>query len=123
MVTWGLMIRPLILIYFVNGEGDPAGECIRLSEIIKKVRIDVALVGIGENGHLGFNDPPADFKTEEAFIIVNLDKKCRNQQYGEGWFKTLDDVPRKAITMSIRQIIKSAYIVCSVPEGRKAIAV
>jgi glucosamine-6-phosphate deaminase len=110
-------------IYLINGEEDAAKQCRRLGEIIKTNIIDVALVGIGENGHLGFNDPPADFETDEPFIVVNLDEKCRNQQYGEGWFKTIDDVPRQAITMSIKQIMRSKKIVCSVPESRKAIAV
>ncbi|HEV3222541.1 MAG TPA: glucosamine-6-phosphate deaminase [Puia sp.] len=116
-------VTPLKMIYFVNGEGDPAGECIRLSEIIKKVRIDLALVGIGENGHLGFNDPPADFETENPFIIVVLDEKCRQQQFGEGWFKSINEVPDTAITMSVKQIMKSEHIICSVPDKRKAVAV
>jgi glucosamine-6-phosphate deaminase len=98
-------------------------ECKRLGEHISQISIDVALVGIGENGHLGFNDPPADFQTEEPFIVVELDEKCRHQQFGEGWFKNLDEVPRRAITMSIRQIMKSRQIICSVPESRKAEAV
>ncbi len=109
--------------HFINGEAEPLKECMRLNEIIRKSPIDVALVGIGENGHLGFNDPPADFETEQPFIIVNLDEKCREQQYGEGWFKSVDDVPGRAITMSIRQIMKSGQIICSVPESRKAEAV
>jgi glucosamine-6-phosphate deaminase len=110
-------------IHLVNGEEDPVKECRRLSEIINKTTIDVALVGIGENGHLGFNDPPADFETEEPFIIVELDEKCRKQQYGEGWFKTINDVPHQAITMSVKQIMKSRQIICSVPDKRKATAV
>ncbi len=116
-------LPPLKDAWLVNGEADPATECKRLSGLIKQIVIDVALAGIGENGHLGFNDPPADFQTEEPFIVVELDEKCRRQQFGEGWFKSLDDVPRRAITMSIRQIMKSSQIICSVPEGRKAEAV
>ena len=108
---------------FINGEKNPAEECLRLNKIIRNARIDVALLGIGENGHLGFNDPPADFETEEPFIIVNLDDKCRQQQLGEGWFQMIDDVPRQAITMSVKQIMKSARIICSVPDSRKAQAV
>ena len=107
-------------IHLINGESNAEAECRRLSNIIKSMTVDVALVGIGENGHLGFNDPPADFETEEPFIIVELDEKCRQQQYGEGWFKSIDDVPRKAITMSVNQIMKSGQIICSVPESRKA---
>jgi glucosamine-6-phosphate deaminase len=83
----------------------------------------VALVGIGENGHLAFNDPPADFDTEEPYIVVELDEACRMQQLGEGWFTHFNDVPAKAISMSIKQILKSNYIICSVPERRKSIAV
>ncbi len=111
-------------VHFVNGDAkDPQHECRRLSDIIAKHPIDVALLGIGENGHLAFNDPPADFQTEHPYIIVELDEKCRKQQLGEGWFKTLEQVPRRAISMSIRQIIKSACLIVSVPEKRKAEAV
>ena len=109
--------------HLVNGEADPAAECDRLGQIIKQNPIDVALVGIGENGHLGFNDPPADFNTEQPFIVVRLDEACRKQQLGEGWFATLTDVPQQAITMSIKQILKSKHIICSVPDSRKAVAV
>jgi glucosamine-6-phosphate deaminase len=116
-------VSPLKEVHLVNGEDDPEKECMRLNEIIRKTSIDAALVGIGENGHLGFNDPPADFETEHPFIVVNLDEACRQQQYGEGWFKSIEDVPRRAITMSIRQIMKSGQIICSVPESRKAKAV
>jgi len=80
-------------------------------------------VGIGENGHLAFNDPPADFDTEEPYIVVELDEACRRQQLGEGWFPTLKDVPERAISMSIRQIMASRAIVCTVPDERKAEAV
>jgi len=111
-------------VHFVDGNAeDPQQECKRLGDIIAKHAIDVALVGIGENGHLAFNDPPADFETADAYIIVELDEKCRAQQLGEGWFKTLEQVPRRAISMSIRQIMKSACVIASVPEKRKAEAV
>lgn len=110
-------------VYLINGEGDPETECKRLSALISAHPIDVALVGIGENGHLAFNDPPADFLTDEPYIVVNLDDQCVMQQYGEGWFKSLDDVPRQAISMSIRQIMRSHHIICSVPDARKAAAV
>lgn len=116
-------VGPLKEIHLVNGEADPVRECRRLGEAIHQNPIDVALVGIGENAHLGFNDPPADFETEAPFIIVDLDEKCRRQQYGEGWFKTIDDVPRTAITISIKQIMKSGTIICSVPDKRKAEAI
>ena len=108
---------------FVNGEADPVGECIRLGNLIVKRPIDVAFIGIGENGHLAFNDPPADFETDEAYITVQLDEKCRLQQLGEGWFPVFEDVPDKAISMSIKQIMKSKTIICSVPDLRKAEAV
>ena len=116
-------IAPPKEIQFVDGGGDPLEECKRLSKEISKKDIDLALVGIGENGHLGFNDPPADFDTDEPFIVVNLDEICRNQQFEEGWFNSIHEVPRQAITMSVRQILKSAHIICSVPERRKAQAV
>ncbi|HUT30814.1 MAG TPA: glucosamine-6-phosphate deaminase [Sedimentisphaerales bacterium] len=109
---------------FVNGDAeDPIAECRRLGQAIGAHPIDVALVGIGENGHLAFNDPPADFDTEQPFIIVELDRMCRRQQLGEGWFASLEDVPTQAISMSIRQIMKSRCIIASVPDVRKAEAV
>lgn len=109
--------------HLINGEGDANAECDRLGKLIRTHPIDVALVGIGENGHLAFNDPPADFETEEPYIIVELDELCRKQQLGEGWFDSFNDVPRQAISMSIKQIIKAKHIICSVPDSRKAIAV
>jgi len=109
--------------HLINGEADPRAECERIGDIISRHPIDVALVGIGENGHLAFNDPPADFQTEEPYIVVELDEACRKQQLNEGWFKTLESVPQRAISMSIKQILKSKNILCSVPDKRKAIAV
>jgi len=109
--------------HYVAGEKEPQAECERLGEIISKHPIDVAFVGIGENGHLAFNDPPADFETDEPYLVVDLDEACRKQQMGEGWFKTIEDVPKKAISMSIKQIMKSKAIICSVPDVRKAVAV
>lgn len=94
-----------------------------VSEEIRKAPIDVAFVGIGENGHLAFNDPPANFDTEEPYLIVDLDEACRRQQVGEGWFAGMDDVPKQAISMSIRQILKAKEIICVVPDARKAEAV
>jgi glucosamine-6-phosphate deaminase len=107
----------------VDGSNDSVAECKRLGEIIRQHAIDVAFVGIGENGHLAFNDPPADFETENPYLVVNLDDDCRRQQLGEGWFPTFDDVPKQAISMSIKQIMKSKHIICSVPDERKAVAV
>src|SRR5215831_4287671 len=106
--------------YLINGETNPQQECERLGKLISQHPIDVALVGIGENGHLAFNDPPADFETGDPYIVVELDEACRKQQMGEGWFKSIDDVPRSAISMSIKQIMKSKHIICSVPDARKA---
>ena len=114
---------PLRAFHFLNGEGDPQAECRRVAEIIRQHPIDVAFVGIGENGHLAFNDPPADFETEEPYLVVQLDDACRRQQLGEGWFPTFDDVPKQAISMSVRQIMKSRAIICTVPDERKAEAV
>jgi glucosamine-6-phosphate deaminase len=113
---------PLKAFHYVNGN-EAENECKRLGEIILQHPIDVAFVGIGENGHLAFNDPPADFETEKPYIVVNLDDDCRRQQLGEGWFPTFDDVPKQAISMSIRQIMKSKSIICTVPDERKAVAV
>ena len=110
-------------VYLINGETNPQQECERLNKLILQYPIDVALAGIGENGHLAFNDPPADFEIEQPYIIVELDDACRQQQMNEGWFDSIDDVPRKAISMSIRQIMRSKNIICSVPGKRKAAAV
>jgi glucosamine-6-phosphate deaminase len=110
-------------VYLINGENDPEEECARLRDVISLHPIDVALVGIGENGHLAFNDPPADFDTEEPYLVVNLDRACRLQQMNEGWFGSLEDVPQQAISMSIQQIMKSHHIICSIPDERKAQAV
>jgi glucosamine-6-phosphate deaminase len=110
--------------HFVNGDAaDPQAECQRLNTMIQSHPIDVAFVGIGENGHLAFNDPPADFEIDAPFIVVNLDEACRKQQLGEGWFATLDDVPRQAISMSIKHIMKSRRLIVTVPDQRKANAV
>ena len=110
--------------HFVNGEAvDAMAECRRVGDLIAQQTVDAAFVGIGENGHLAFNDPPADFETDEPYIVVNLDEACRQQQVGEGWFKSIDEVPTQAISMSIKQILKSRAILCIVPDARKAQAV
>jgi glucosamine-6-phosphate deaminase len=113
----------LAAFHYVSGEADPRAECRRLGQLIAHHPINVAFVGIGENGHLAFNDPPADFHIDDPYIVVHLDEACRRQQLGEGWFHTLDEVPTRAISMSIRQIMKSKAIVCTVPDARKARAV
>ena len=114
---------PIANFHFVNGEDNAEAECRRLGDLISGLSIDVAFIGIGENGHLAFNDPPADFETERPYIVVDLDQACRTQQWDEGWFDSLDEVPSRAISMSIRQILKSEKIICTVPDERKAIAV
>ena len=108
--------------YFVDG--DHPEEAIKyLTEEITKAPIDVALIGIGENAHIAFNDPPADFDTKESYIIVNLDEKCRAQQVGEGWFATINDVPAQAISMTPYRIMQSKTIISAVPHKVKANAI
>lgn len=104
----------------LDGEGDPQVVCREAGLALNAAPIDVAFVGIGENGHLAFNDPPADFESEEPYLVVALDEACRRQQVGEGWFASLGDVPTHAISMSIRQILKAREIICIVPDARKA---
>jgi glucosamine-6-phosphate deaminase len=109
--------------HLLDGEGD-AHEVVRqVGESLKAAPVDIAFVGIGENGHLAFNDPPADFESEEPYLIVELDEACRRQQVGEGWFADLSKVPRKAISMSVRQVMKAREILAVVPDTRKAEAV
>lgn len=109
--------------HLLDGAADPEQVIRAASEAIAASPVDIAFVGIGENGHLAFNDPPADFETEQPYIIVDLDEKCRAQQVGEGWFAGINEVPARAISMSIRQILKSKAIVCTVPDERKSEAV
>jgi glucosamine-6-phosphate deaminase len=109
--------------HFLNGEDEPAEVIRRTNAAISAAPIDVAFVGIGENGHLAFNDPPADFDTEEPYIVVNLDEACRQQQVGEGWFPNLEAVPARAISMSVRQVLKAKEILAVVPGPKKAQAI
>jgi glucosamine-6-phosphate deaminase len=111
--------------HFINGDAasDAIDECRRIGELISHNPIDAAFVGIGENGHLAFNDPPADFETRHPYLVVDLDEACRNQQVGEGWFSSIEEVPTRAISMSINQILKARNILCIVPDERKAHAV
>lgn len=109
--------------HLLDGETDPQETMRRVGSELVSAPIDVAYVGIGENGHLAFNDPPADFETEDPYLIVELDDACRRQQVGEGWFANLSDVPKKAISISVRQILKSREILVVVPDSRKAEAV
>ena len=114
---------PLGRAWLLDGAADPEKECKRVGEALVAAPIDVAFAGIGENGHLAFNDPPADFDTEEPFIVADLAERGRLQQVGGGWFASLEEVPRMAITMSIRQILKSHAILCLASGARKAEAV
>jgi glucosamine-6-phosphate deaminase len=106
--------------HLLDGEADPAEVCDRVGQAISSAPVDVAFVGIGENGHLAFNDPPADFDVSDPYIVVTLVESCRRQQVGEGWFARLEDVPTRAISMSVRQILKSREILVIVPDARKA---
>jgi glucosamine-6-phosphate deaminase len=119
------LIRPagIRAYHLIDGQQDPADVCRQLGRAIGEAPVDVAFVGIGENGHLAFNDPPADFEKQDAYLVVRLDEACRRQQVGEGWFQSIEDVPERAITMSISQILRSRGIVAVVPEARKAEAV
>jgi len=111
-------------VHLIMGDmSGPEEDCEQLNKIIASKEIDVAFVGIGENGHLAFNDHPADFETEKPFMIVDLDEACRKQQYDESWFSDISDVPKQAISISVRQLMKSKNIICVVPDKRKAQAV
>ena len=109
--------------HLLDGEADPGRVIAEVTRALREAPIDLACVGVGENGHLAFNEPPADFTTSDAFVVVALDDVSRAQQVGEGWFATLDEVPTHAITMTVPQILKAAAIVCLVPDARKAPAV
>lgn len=108
---------------FVSGEGDVAATIARLTNRLAEAPIDVAAIGIGENGHIAFNDPPADFETEESYIVVNLDERCKRQQVGEGWFASVEEVPNQAVSMTVRQMLRARMIVSVVPHLVKADAV
>lgn len=109
--------------HFVNGEGDVQKNIADLTELLRAEPIDVGVIGIGENGHIAFNDPPANFDSKEAYIVVNLNDTCKKQQMGEGWFKTIDDVPKQAVSMTPYQIMQCKCVVSPVPDARKAEAI
>ncbi len=119
------LIRPagIAKFHLLDGEAHSQKVCREVGAALNAAPIDVAFVGIGENGHLAFNDPPADFETKEPYIVVKLDDACRRQQMGEGWFARFEDVPQRAISMTIHQILKAKQIICVVPDARKAQAV
>ncbi len=114
---------PLKAFHYIDGMSAPNDEIEQINQIIAQHPVDVAFIGIGENAHVAFNDPPADFETNEPYILVDLDDACRTQQFNEGWFPRLDDVPKIAISMSINHIMKSKTLICTVPDARKATAV
>jgi len=114
----------IVNFHFIEGDAaDPSVIVRKLGEHLASALIDVAFLGIGENGHIAFNDPPADFTTEDPYIIVNLDEACRRQQVGEGWFADISEVPTRAVSMSARQILKARELIVVVPDKRKAQAV
>ncbi len=114
---------PIGSFHFLDGTSNPEKIVADASKWWSQGPIDLAMIGIGENGHLAFNDPPADFQTKEIYHVVTLDEACRRQQVGEGWFPQLNDCPSQAISMTIHAILQSRKIICSVPDGRKAAAV
>ena len=109
--------------HLLDGDGDTSQVVGSVGKALREAPVDVAFAGIGENGHLAFNDPPADFETEDPYLIVDLDEACVRQQVGEGWFANISEVPRQAISMSVRQLLKAREIICVVPDERKAPAV
>jgi len=120
------VIRKAGIVTFHPIEGDAAdlsGAVRDVAEKLAAAPIDLAFVGIGENGHIAFNDPPADFETEDPYLVVQLDEACRRQQVGEGWFADISQVPTRAASMSVRQILKAREIIAVVPDRRKARAV
>ncbi|HZS57192.1 MAG TPA: glucosamine-6-phosphate deaminase [Bryobacteraceae bacterium] len=110
-------------VHLLDGLRDPQEMARDMSGALASAPVQLAFCGIGENGHLAFNDPPADFEAREPYIVVELDEACRKQQVGEGWFRSLDEVPKQAISISIPWLMKSGEIVCVVPDRRKAEAV
>lgn len=114
---------PMKSFHYLDGEANPAEELARSNHVLHGISIDLAFIGIGENGHIAFNDPPANFETQDPFIVVELDDACRRQQLNEGWFPSFEAVPTHAISMSVNQIMKSDAIICTVPDTRKANAV
>ncbi len=108
--------------HLLDGEADPQKTCDEVGASLTAAPIDVAFAGIGENGHIAFNDPPADFEATDPYLVVDLDDACRRQQLGEGWFPTFDDVPRQAITLSAHQLLQVKEVITLVPDERKAAA-
>jgi glucosamine-6-phosphate deaminase len=109
--------------HLLDGDADPAEVVIRVGKALASAPVDIEFLGIGENGHIAFNDPPADFKAEAPYLVVDLDEACRRQQVGEAWFADISQVPKQAISMSVKQILKAEEILAVVPDTRKAQAV
>lgn len=109
--------------HLLDGDADPAEVVIRVGKALASAPVDIEFLGIGENGHIAFNDPPADFKAEAPYLVVDLDEACRRQQVGEAWFADISQVPKQAISMSVKQILKAKEILAVVPDTRKAQAV
>jgi len=110
-------------VWFVKGDGNVDANIAELTREVAKAPIDVGVIGIGENAHVAFNDPPADFNTKKTYIVVTLEKKCKQQQVREGWFKTIDDVPPRAITITVNAIMKCRHLISPVPHEVKAEAI
>lgn len=118
------LIKPVGSFHSISSDADKVEETVRtLNETLKNHPLDVAFICIGENGHLAFNDPPANFDTKDPYIVVELETRSRRQQASEGWFDSINDVPKKAITMSVHEILSAKHIICSCPDQRKAKAV
>lgn len=113
-------VAPLAAVHFVDGTEE---NIVHLTGELRRAPIDIGLIGIGENGHIAFNDPPADFDSKEAYIVVNLNETCKQQQLGEGWFASMDEVPKQAVSMTAHQIMQCERIVSCVPYAVKADAV
>ena len=113
----------IVRFHLLDGEKAPEETCERVGRLIAAAPVDAAFAGFGENGHVAFNDPPANFETEVPYLVVRLDEACRRQQVGEGWFRTLAEVPERAISISVRQLMKARVIISVVPDARKAAAV
>ena len=123
-IDWSKVNKNAYLEHSISSDADKVEETVRtLNETLKSHPLDVAFICIGENGHLAFNDPPANFDTKDPYIVVELETRSRRQQASEGWFDSINDVPKKAITMSVHEILSAKHIICSCPDQRKAKAV
>lgn len=114
---------PFRSVHLLNGTAEPQEECARYAELLRRYPVDVVFMGIGENGHIAFNDPPvADFEDTKLVKVVEMDHDCRMQQVHDGCFARLDDVPTHAITLTIPALLQAQNVFCIVPGARKAAA-